>query len=388
MQGPVPARKAREGVARFARGAAVFDTHCVFASGRPVVRTRLGNHAVLVADRVLAIGADLGANWGRLSTMWALGPIEALLAEASNRPFLKLPPLGSVRFDDLPGTAQHQLEGRDKTDRDVTRRIERLRSVYRGAGAKLSVAVAGRALRDGEPVPPEEIWPRAVEALGAAVADGTFEPVGHGWLHYDDHRSDLNGKIEPREFEQLSEEEAERRINATLAWQREHLGVAPTFVAPAWGYSAGTLAVLARLGMPAWHRATAAPLIIDGNPRETLLGAGGPGGVHRVNYGSLVRLAEAGVPPTPVLHGGLMDDRLSHRVLADAPGYARLILARDAHRLPKVRGIKWIGAGELTERYAAHDVSEVRGNDAVLPAGAEAVLVRGSERRLVAGGTS
>jgi hypothetical protein len=383
--GPVPARARREGVARFARGAAVFDAYPVFAGGEAVVRTRVGAHAVLIADRVLAVGADLVERWGRLSAMWALTAVEELLAEVLDRPLLKLPPLGSVRFDDLPGTAQHQLQGRDKTDSDVTRRIERLRRVYRDAGATLSVAVAGRALRDGRPVPPEEVWPRGIEALAAGMAEGAFEPVGHGWLHYDDQRSDLNGEVEPREFLKLSYEEAARRIDAALEWQREHLGRAPTFVAPAWGYSDGALRALAERRIPAWQRASPAPLISDGNPRETLIGAGGPGGVHRLDYGSLVRLAEAGLPPTPVLHGGLMDDRLSARVLKDAPGYARLMLARDAHRLPRVRGIRWIGCGELAERYAAHDASEVRGDQATLPPGAEAVLVRGSERRLVTG---
>jgi hypothetical protein len=64
-----------------------------------------------------------------------------------------------------------------------------------------------------------------------------------------------------------------------------------------------------------------------------------------------------------------------------------LLWARDAHRLPRVRGISWISAGELVERYAAHDVSEIRDGHPVLPAGAEAVLVSGGDRRFVGGGS-
>jgi hypothetical protein len=75
-------------------------------------------------------------------------------------------------------------------------------------------------------------------------------------------------------------------------------------------------------------------------------------------------LARVGLPPTPVLHGGLLDDRLSARVLRDAAGYARLLWRRDAVRLAGVEGIEWIGAGELVDRLAAHDAIDVEADPA------------------------
>jgi hypothetical protein len=192
-------------------------------------------------------------------------------------------------------------------------------------------------------------------------------------------------KVNPREFGDLDQQEAGRRIDAARRWQNEQLGADPqTFVAPSWGYSEGTLAALRERGLPAWHRAEPGPLLVDGNPRETVIGAGSPlGGVFRLDYGSLVRLSQAGMPPTPALHGGLMDDRLAARVLRDAPAYARLMRKRDADRLPAIAPIRWIGAAELFERYRAHDASEVRGAEAVLADGAEAVLRHRGETRLI-----
>jgi hypothetical protein len=105
-----------------------------------------------------------------------------------------------------------------------------------------------------------------------------------------------------------------------------------------------------------------------------LIGPGGIGGVHRLDYGSLVRLAHAGVPPTLALHGGLMDDRLESRILRDAPGYARLFVRRDAHRLPRISGIRWIGAAELVDLYRAHDRSEVIDGEPRPAPGAELVV--------------
>lgn len=381
--GDVPAREARAGVAGFAPGASVFDTYTVFAGGRPVVRTRLGAHAVMARDRVLVLGADLAGRWGWLGAYWALEPIEELLLEVQDRPLLKLPALGSIRFDDLPGTAEQQLQGRDKHDRVMARRIRRMIATYREAGASLSVAVAARALKEEQPVPLQEVWPAGVEALAAGVDAGVFELVLHGWLHYDERSLREGEAVEPREFLALGEAEAGERIDAAIEWQRRWLGEPRTFVAPAWGYSPGALAAAAQRSLPAWQRAEAEPLIVDGNPRETLIGAGGPGGVHRLDYGSLVRLAHAGVPPTPVLHGGLLDDRLTARVAQDAFAYARLIRNRDVHRLPRVPGVRWISAGALVERLAAHDASEVRGDEPRLASGAEAVLCRRGESRLI-----
>lgn len=360
--GPIPARRRVEGAAKFAPGATVWDRHTVFGAGEAVVETRMGAHAVVVAPRVLAVGADLAGRWGWLGAYWALAPIEELLVDVLGRPLVKLPPIGCIRLDDSPGTPQQQLEGRSKDDAQARRRIERLLATHRRAGAPLSVAVVARGLRDGEPVAAEEVWPTAMAAVAEGVAAGVFEPVCHGWLHYDAGATTA-AAVEPREFLELAEDEAGRRIDAAIEWQRRVLGAAPrTFVAPAWGYSDGALAALAQRSLPAWHRAAPAPLIAAGNPRETLIGAGHPvGGVHALQYGSLARMAAAGLPPTPVLHGLLLDDRLAIRVPRMAPTVARLLRSRDAHRLPAVGGIRWVGAAELVERYQAHDATPFAG---------------------------
>ncbi len=382
----VPEREVRHGIARFAPGARVNDDYVVFAGGRPVTRTRVGDHAVMLDDRVLAVGADLAGRWGYMGVYWALGPIEEFLLDVLERPLLKLPPLGSVRIDDVPGTAQLQLEDRAKTDDFADRRMRGLHEAYARNDARLSVAIPARALRDGEPVPLQEVWPKGIEALRDGVAAGVFDPVCHGWLHYDTEASDSE-TIEPREFLSLDEREAGRRIDAAVTWQREQLGAEPrTFVAPAWGYGEGALRALKERGLPAWHRAAAAPLITDGNPHETLIGAGHPvGGVFRLDYGSLQRLANAGIPPTPVLHGGLLDDRTGARILRDALIYARLWRKRDAARLPEVADIRWVGAADLVDRYRLHEGCGVRGSEPVLAPGAEAVVCDRDGSRLVRG---
>jgi hypothetical protein len=81
----------------------------------------------------------------------------------------------------------------------------------------------------------------------------------------------------------------------------------------------------------------------------------------------------------------LLDDRLTARLLRDALGYARLMLRRDAERLPFVEGVDWIGAGDLVDRLAAHGLTEFRDGDVVLPEGAEAVVVDRDGRRTVRG---
>ncbi len=385
--GGVPARRRVEGVARFARGAALSGAFTVFEEGVPVVRTRRGAHAVRCRPG-LAIGFDPVAQWGRLGLFWVLGAVADALVAALDRPLIQLPPVGCIRFDDLPGTAQQQLNGDAKPDAKVLGRIEGLHRTYERAGAKLSVAVVANALDDEqEPVPMDTVWPQSTAALGAAVRAGVFEPVLHGWIHFDANNEEWEGPgdVEPREFLRLPYEEAGRRLDEAMAWQREHLGQPPTFVAPAWGYSEGTAKAAAERGLPAWRRAAPEPLLVDGNPRETLIGAGGPGGVHRLDYGALARLAAVGLPPTPVLHGGLLDDRLTARLVRDAFGYARLMLKRDAERLPFVEGVDWISAGDLVDRLAAHGRSEYRDGEVVLPDGTEAVVIDRDGRRTVRG---
>lgn len=380
--GPVPARRHVSGVARFHRDAAVRDTFAVFERGDAVVRTRLGTHAIREGP-LLVIGADPVANWGRLSAFWALEPIQAYLLELLERPLVQLPPLGCLRFDDLPGTIYMQLEGSDKGDAKSARRIDRLRRTCKAAGAKLNLAVAARGLAGGRHVPTEQVWPRGIEAIRRGIQEGVFEIVCHGLLHYDERAHREDGILDPREFRRLDHATAARHLDLALEWDRRVLGSPRSFVAPAWGYSEGALRAAAERDLPAWHRAAPEPLILDGNPRETLIGAGGIGGVHGVAYGSLVRLAATGVPPTPVLHGLSLDDRSHMPPVRDAVSYARLALRRDALRLPRVRGLRWVGAGELIEHLRAHDQVGVEGAETRIPDGAEAVLVtrEGRQRR-------
>lgn len=379
----VPARSRVEGVARFGPGGALAGEFVVFAGGSPAVATNLGAHAVRDGN-LLLVGFDPAASWGRLGLGWALEAVQGLLAETLERPLLQLPPLGCIRFDDLPGTAQQQLQDKAKSDGRVRRRVAKLRRAYAAAGAKLSVAVAARALAGGEPVPTEEVWPEATEELARGVSEGAFEPVCHGLLHYDD-TAGSGDQVEPREFARLSLEEAGRRLDAALDWHRSRLGEPRTFVAPAWGYSSGALEAAAERRLPAWHRAAAEPLLVDGNPRETLIGAGGLGGVHQLDYGALVRLARVGVPPTPVLHGGLLDDRLTARLLRDALGYVRLLWRRDALRLPRVAGVRWIGAGELVDRLEAHGGIDPEADPATAAGEAEVTVVSGQGGALSGG---
>jgi hypothetical protein len=239
-------------------------------------------------------------------------------------------------------------------------------------------------MRDGQPVPADQVWPEAFDELRAGVKDGVFEPVVHGLLHYDPEAT-TESAVEPREFLRLDYEEAGRRVDQAVAWQRATFGEPRTFVAPAWGYSEGALRALRERSLPAWHRAAPEPLLVDGNPRETLIGAGGPGGVFRTDYGSLVRLAAAGVPPTPVFHGKLLDDRVLARAPRDLPGWPRLVLRRDILRVPGVGGISWVGAAELVEALRGHEQSTIEGAQPRLAAGHRAVLRDRSGSREVSG---
>ena len=56
------------------------------------------------------------------------------------------------------------------------------------------------------------IWPRSVELLAGAIAEGTVEQICHGFLHVDTARS-RPGSVEPREFGNLDRDEARERIS-------------------------------------------------------------------------------------------------------------------------------------------------------------------------------
>jgi hypothetical protein len=239
--------------------------------------------------------------------------------------------------------------------------------------------VAARALEDGHQVPLERVWPRAVAALAEGVAAGTFEPVCHGHLHLDTQELE-QGRVEFREFARLDEREAGRRLDEAATWQEEALGRRPqTFCAPAWSYSPGALAAAAARGLPAWQRPELGPLLEDGRVHETVDSA--LRGLHGLGYGPLVAMAQRGLPPTPVFHGGLFDLRLTQvKERRDLLTLAKVILRRDILRLPGLAGIRWIGAGELVRLLEAHATVHVRGSEVDLGDAAEALLWPGAGR--------
>jgi hypothetical protein len=372
--GPVPARRRARGIARFGPGVSLVAELTVFEEGEPASRSSAGAHAVR-GGRTLALAADPVSAWSELRSFWSLDALAAFLAEILERPLVMLPPVGCVRLDDVPGTAQHQVEGTDRPDGRQRRRVEALRRAYAAAGARLNVAVPARGLEDGEQVPLEGVWPRSVAALAAGVGEGAFEPVCHGYLHLDPDEL-AAGRVEYREFRSLDEAEAGRRLDEALAWQEAVLGRrTATFVAPAWSYSPGALSAAAARGLPAWQRPALGPLLTGGVVRETV--HSGLRGLHGLDYGPLAALAAHGLPPTAVLHGGLFDLRVSQlRERRDVASFTRLALRRDIVRLPRMTAVRWIGAGTLVRLLEAHETVEVRGADVHLGEAREAMLWR------------
>ena len=358
--GQVPARRVSSGTARFAGSVRVDGDFPVFAAGEAVVTSSRGTHAVR-AGRVLALGIDPAASWGGVADFWAYEAISGFLAELLEGPLVVLPPLGCARLDDTPGTAQQQLQGTASGDARQARRLRRLGGAYERAGAVLNLAVAAEAFDDSRRVPLDRVWPDAVAAIGEGVGAGAFEPVLHGLLHLDTAELDA-GRVEFREFASLSLDDARARIDRALTWQREHLGEPHTFVAPAWSYGAAGRQAAAARGLPCWLRCEPGPLRDAGDARETLKGH--LPGLHRLDYRPLARLAAAGVPPVVVLHGWLFDAR---QAALRTPGglltLARLFLSRDISRLARLSGVRWVGAGEMVERIAAHDRVEVTGTE-------------------------
>jgi hypothetical protein len=235
------------------------------------------------------------------------------------------------------------------------------------------MAVAARGLENGAEVPLERSWPRSVAALAAGVRDGAFEPVCHGYLHLDTEELEA-GRVEFREFARLDAAEAGRRLDAATAWQEDVLGRRPeTFCAPAWSYSPGALAAAAARRLPAWQRPSLGPLLADGTVRETVHSA--LRGLHGLGYRPLAALAARGLPPTPVFHGGLFDLRLTQlKERRDLLTLARVLLRRDILRLPRLPGIRWIGAGRLVRLLEAHAGVQVRGAEVDLGDASEALL--------------
>ena len=297
--------------------------------------------APALRDGLLRLGADPDLEWGMLGFHLVLEPISAYLIERLERPLVLLPRIGMLRIDDLPGTAQHQLEGRAKGDLRQSRRLRRYVRACRREGAVLNVAVPAQAFEGDRRVPLDRVWPDSIAALRRGVAEGAVEAVCHGLLHLDTEQLE-HGAVEFREFAHLDEEEAGRRIDAARAWQEQAIGASQTFVAPAWAYSEGSLAAAKRRGLPCFTRCEAAQVYSPGVLSETLKGGLGISGL---DYRPLPALAALGLPPTLVLHGTMMDARTGGLNLPRGlPTALRLFLRRDLSRLPGVRGLRWVGA--------------------------------------------
>jgi hypothetical protein len=378
--GPIPSRARRTGVASFGRDRRVVGQFPVLHGGNPAVRSSIGVHAVR-DGRWMVFAADPDASWGTLDGFWILPALADFMAEVLDRPLVMLPPVGWVRYDDLPGTAYHQLIGRHKPERKVRRRIEKVVKLFGETRSRLNLAIASRALMDGSEVAIDEVWPDSIAAIGRGVEQGVIEPVCHGYMHLDTEAW-AEGKISPLEFANLDREEADRRLDVALAWLEQTFGAeSPTFVAPTWAYGAGLLAALADRGIPAWLPLEPGPLVVDGNARETVFSR--MDGLFRFDYGPLGEMAAAGFPPSVVVHGSLFDPRgRTLRKVREAPTTARLVVRRDLFRFPWVPGVRWIGANELLARLRAHGQIEMRGETMINPGGFDVVLVDRGGRRV------
>ncbi len=323
-------------------------------------------------EGLLWLEADPDAEWGLLGFERLLEPVASYLVERLDRPLLLLPPIGMLRLDDLPGTAQHQLEGRAKGDRRQRRRLRRYVRAFERAGAVLNVAVPAQAFEGGHRVPLDRVWPDSIAALREGAAAGAVEAVCHGLLHLDTEQLE-HGAVEFREFAHLGEEEAGRRIDAASEWQEKAIAPPGTFVAPAWAYSEGALAAAASRGLACFTRCEPGHLHSPGRISETLKGGLG---IRALDYRPLAALAALGLPPILVLHGTMLDARTG--ALGKDPATAlRLVLRRDLSRLPEVDGLSWVGAADLARALADHDQVVFERGEVRAPPGAR-VRVRDS----------
>ena len=350
-EGVVPTSRRVSGVPRFDGGTRVRGEFTLFESGEPVVRSTLGAHAVVVGE-LLFVGIDPERDWGRLDAFWAYEAIAAHLERLLDAPLSKLPPIGCLRLDDTPGTAQHQLEDRAKGDARQARRIKVLAGRLHRGGAVLNVAVAAEALEDGRRVPLDRVWPRSVSALREGIDVGAYETICHGLLHLDPDAL-ARGEVEFTEFAKLDAATAADHLDRALDWQERHLNRPRVFVAPAWAYGPAGDSEAAKRGLTRWYRARTGPLLEDGRFYETLIGE--LLGLYKLDYSPLVRLAALGIPPVIAMHGALLDGRLAGvKARRELLVLARLLLKRDVHRLIGVDGIRWVGAEELIAELEAH----------------------------------
>jgi hypothetical protein len=353
--GPVPARALRRGTAALP-GGSVRGDFVVFGQDAAVVRSSLGTHAVR-DGALLMLGADT-ASWGRLELAWTLDTIARFLTEVLDRPLVLLPPVGCLRWDDVPGTAHEQLEGTAHGDRRQRARVARALRVCRRRGVSVNLAVPVSALAGGRETEIDAVWPSTVAKVAQGVASGAFEVVCHGTLHFDT-AARAQGALDPREFAALDADEAGRRLDKAMGWLGAHVGPPGSFIAPAWGYSPGTLAAARERNLPTWHRPMAGPLLDHGDAVHETVDTGLPG-LAGLDYRPLAQLARVGMPPVLVIHGTLLDYRLMNlRLPGDAMVMARLALRRDLPRLLSLPGVRWISSSELIDRLRRHARIEV-----------------------------
>ncbi|HEX8121474.1 MAG TPA: hypothetical protein VF549_09440 [Solirubrobacteraceae bacterium] len=367
----LPARTVASGAARFRGVGRVSGEHTLLGGGTAAVSSSLGTHAVR-EDRVLVAGAS-PQRWGDLTQWWLLPALADFLPSVLGRPLVALPPVGCLRLDDAPGTAELQLLGHAKPDGRERARIRAMLDAVERSGSRLVIAVVARALRDEAIVPIEEVWPQSIALLAEGVERGVLEPACHGLLHLDpaEHAA---GRVAAREFLRLDREQAGRHLDEALAWMSERLGPARSFIAPAWGYSDGALEAAAERGLVTWMPPQAGPLLAGHLLHETL--HDGLPGLTRLDYAPLARIAAAGLPPTVVFHGRLLDGRMERlREARDVASLARLLRRRDLERVAALPGVRWVGAEELAARLRAHGEVDVDGDR--VPPGADAILIDG-----------
>ena len=320
----------------------------------PALTSGLGTHA-FVGQGLLWVGAPADGDWGSLRVVWVLSVIRSFLEGSLGLSVRALPPIGCLRLDDMPGTAEFQLHGKAKSDRKQARFARRLAGAAARSGSVLNIASACRALADGDAsrrVPLEQVWPRAVEELRAGVAAGAMEPVCHGYLGLVPEALD-RGEVDYHEFGTLSRAEARDLLARIVAWQRQHLGETSTFVAVDWTYSDGALAAAEDVGLAAWLPPAPAPPLRGHRMRESLHGP--LDGVSGVDLRPLAWLADCGLPPTVTLHGRSFDNRrAAFRIPRDSVPLVRAYLRRDIFRLLGLGGVEWVGASRMRAALEEH----------------------------------
>ncbi len=378
--GCLPSRARLIGVADFGDGARVTGQFSVLhgGDGYPAIQSSLGVHATRNGNWMV-MAVDPETCWGGIDGFWLWPALADFLSTTLRTPLVMLPPIGLVRYDDVPGTAYHQRQGRAKPDKDAARRAERVVAAYRAAGSTINVAISSRAFIDGQEVFLDQVWPEAVRAFAGGVEDGSLEPICHGYLHLEAEAL-ARGEIDPHEFALDGSEEAARKIDTTLEWIRKTMGVdASTFVAPNWAYGAGLLEALRERKLPAWLPPAPSPLLSGIDLRETLFST--LEGLHQLDYAPLECLAGAGFPPTVVMHGGLLDQRMERlKASRDLGTAARLAFHRDIFRLPRLKGVRWVGSAEMLARIQAHDKVEVEGDEVRTSGQFETLILRNGAR--------